>query len=122
MALVVNPKRERRRRFAVPLGDGRSRLAMFRDKIERQLTKEYRPKSAMDRLRISNASAFLAMVEQVKVNIGRDPKATPRRMVSLVMAAERVLDKLDHTPKPLTPEQERKRFERDMRKQNKAAS
>jgi len=95
---------------------------MFRDKIERQLTKEYRPKSAMDRLRISNASAFLAMVEQVKVNIGRDPKATPRRMVSLVMAAERVLDKLDHTPKPLTPEQERKRFERDMRKQNKAAS
>jgi hypothetical protein len=74
-----------------PMSDRRSKLSRLAACIRRELVAQYPPRTPLDHRRIGRAARLMALAEATGSSLGADPKATPRRLVSLEAAADRAL-------------------------------
>ena len=80
-----------------PLHDGHSKLGKLRKKALAQLTKQCRPQTEDQQDAIGDAADLLAMARMMSQQLGRDPKATPRKVSSMHKAVASIMGRVSRS-------------------------
>jgi hypothetical protein len=76
------------------LSDGRSKVSRRARKHEKDLVDRYQPRTPDEKRQVRRAAELQALADQTVGEMGKNPRATPRRLTALERTADGILDRM----------------------------